>query len=157
MVDKEAFEGIKAEFADRLFKTSPITQYVQPETLSKNISKLDRVLKILYTPEQVAWLKQVSETGRHMAFAEKSAANPSGTAMNVVTWGTFGAILNSPVSGIVTGVIAPKFMANIYLSKAGRRYFTEGMRTPLGTKRGVEIATKLVEIAGVDLANQAEQ
>ena len=157
MVDKEAFEGIKAEFADRLFKTSPITQYVQPGTLSKNISKLDRVLKILYTPEQVAWLKQVSETGRHMAFAEKSAANPSGTAMNVVTWGTFGAILNSPVSGIATGVIAPKFMANIYLSKAGRRYFTEGMRTPLGTKRGVEIATKLVEIAGVDLANQAEQ
>lgn len=151
MVDKETFEGIKAEFASRLFQENPITKYIQPERLSRHIQKLEPALKLLYSPEQVSWLNKVAETGRLMAMAEKSAANSSGTAMNVVTWGTFGAILNSPIQGIGTGVIAPKFMANIYLSDAGRRYFTEGLKTPLGTKRGTEIATKLAEIAGMDL------
>lgn len=165
IVDKPTFMSLQTEMSDRIFKLNQITNQVQPEKLVKTIKTYDNVLKIFYSPEQVAWLKQVAETGSKMASAERLASNPSGTAQNVVTWGTWGVIIKSltsgnlgeTASGLFGAIIAPKQMANIYLSKTGRRYFTEGMRTPLGTKRGVEIATNLATIAGDNVVNQTEQ
>lgn len=163
-VDKPTFEGLQQTMSDRIFKLNQLTGSVQPEKLSKTIQTYEKVLKVFYTPEQVSWLKQIAETGRLMSAAEKSAANPSGTAQNVITWGTAGAILEPAIrgkiggtlAGIGTGILAPKAMANIYLSDAGRRYFTMGLKTPIGTKAGVAIATKLAEIAGNDISTQRE-
>ncbi len=156
VVDKPTFDGIRAAMSDRLFRMNQLTGFVQPERLSKAVQTYERVLKVIYTPEQVAWLKQVSDTGKLMSNAERMAANPSGTAQNVITWGTWGALLNNPISGAFTGIIAPKAMANIYLSDAGRRYFTMGLKTPIGTKQGVNIATKITEIAGENILRNSK-
>ena len=153
-VDKPTFESLQRELSDRIFKLNQITHRVQPERLAKTIQNYDRVLDVFYSPEQVSWLRAVAETGRRMASAERLAANPSGTAQNIVTWGTWGALLANPIKGTFTGIIAPKAMAKIYLSDAGRRYFTLGMKTPMGSKQGVEIATKLSEIAGLNIQDQ---
>lgn len=158
IVDKSTFKSLQKEMSDRLFRLNQITDQVQPEKLAKTIQTYDKVLQKFYSPEQVEWLKKVSDTGKVMASAERLASNPSGTAQNVVTWGTWGVIIKSltsgqlgeTVGGLFSAVIAPKQMANIYLSDAGRRYFTMGMRTPIGTKKGIEIATKLSEIAGLE-------
>ena len=80
--------------------------------------------------------------------------NPSGTAQNIISYGTFGAMVNPLLkgefgqflSGVASSVLAPKFMTRIYFSPAGRKYFTEGLVTKPGTKRGIEITTKLLGI-----------
>jgi hypothetical protein len=148
--------------SDRIFRLNQITDQVQPEKLAKTIQTYEKVLKTFYSPEQIEWLKKISDTGKVMASAERLASNPSGTAQNVVTWGTWGVIIKAltsgkigeTASGLFGAVIAPKQMANIYLSDAGRRYLTLGMKTPLGTKQGTAIAAKLAEIAGVELSAQ---
>ena len=153
VVDKPTFTQLQLQLSERLFSENTLTGMVQPETLARKIATNESVLKAIYSPEQVKWLKDIAEISKSMASAELMAKNPSGTAQNVVTWGTFGAILYNPIQGLFTGVIAPKTMANIYLSEAGRNYFMLGMKTPIGTKRGTEIATKLMEIAGLQALN----
>ncbi len=154
VLDKPTFTGLQREMSDRLFRLNQLTDSVQPERLSKAIQTNERVLKAMYSPEQVKWLQDIAETTKSMASAETMAKNPSGTAQNVVTWGTFGALLADPIKGAFTGIMAPKVMAKIYLSDAGRRYFTLGMKTPIGTKQGTEIAAKLAEIGGTQIADQ---
>lgn len=161
-VDKPTFQSLQREMSDRIFKLNQITDQIQPEKLAKTVQTYEKVLQTIYTPEQVSWLKQISDTGKLMASAERLAANPSGTAQNVVTWGTWGVIIRSlksgqvgeTLSGLTDTIIAPRYMAKLYLSDAGRKYFTLGMKTPIGTKAGTAIAAKLAEIAGVDIAEQ---
>lgn len=162
IVDKQTFTGLQRELSDRLFRLNQITDMVQPERLSKAIQTNEKVLEAIYSPEQVRWLKEIADIGKRMASAEMMAKNPSGTAQNVVTWGTWGVILRSlksakvgeTLSGLTDTIIAPKVMAKYYLSDAGRRYFTLGMKTPIGTKQGTEIATKLAEIGGINMVDK---
>ena len=156
VVTKDTFNSLKQAFSDRLFKLNQITDQVQPEKLAKAVQTYENVLKIFYPAEQVNWLKQIAETGKGMATAERLASNPSGTAQNVITWGTWGALLRNPVHGAFTGIIAPKVMARLYMSEAGRRYFIEGMKTPLGTKKGTELAAKIAAITAKPLDNEQE-
>jgi hypothetical protein len=150
VVDKPTFDSLQREMSDRIFKLNQLTDKVQPEKLSKTIQTYEDVLKIFYKPEQVSWLKNIADTTKQMAAAEMAAKNPSGTAQNVVTWGTWGALLSNPIKGAFSGILAPKVMSKLYLSDAGRAYFTAGLKTPIGTKSGTAIATKLAELAGVE-------
>lgn len=155
-VPRETFSLLQREMSDRIFRLNQITEQVQPEKLAKTIQTYDRVLKLLYSPDQIQWLRDIAQTGRLMAAAEKQAANPSGTAQNVVTWGTWGAIINNPIKGMFSGIIAPKYMAKIYLSPMGRRYFMNGMQVPVNSGKGAELAMKIAEISGLDLATDRE-
>lgn len=146
VVPKETFASLQREMSDRIFKLNQISGQVQPERLSKTIQKYDKVLKLMYSPEQIKWLKEVSEVGKLMASAERMAANPSGTAQNVVTWGTWGAILNNPIRGAFSGIIAPKVMSKFYLSDKGRKYFIDGMKTPLNSGKSAELYTKIASV-----------
>jgi hypothetical protein len=150
VVPKETFLSLQREMSDRIFKINQISDMVQPEKLSKTLQSYDRVLQLFYTPEQVKWLRDIAQVGKLMAAAERQAANPSGTAQNVVTWGTWGAILSNPVRGIFNGVLAPQFMARLYLSPSGRKFFLNAMRTPANSGEGAKLATQIMEIGGVD-------
>lgn len=154
-VDKKTFDLLQGQLAERIFQESLTTGFVGPMKLSRIIETREGALRAIYTPEQVNWLKEISEIGKRMSAAESMAANPSGTAQNVITWGTWGTILRGVREEGITGlgkaiidtVIAPQWMAKIYLSDAGRKYFALGLKTPIGTKKGVEIAAKLTQIA----------
>ncbi len=157
---KSEVEGLREAFSERLFKINQTTNMVQPIQLSKTIKTYDRVLPKFYKPEEIAFLKKVANTGQRLALAEASAANPSGTAQNVIAWTVFGAVLIAPVNelmkgdlkgtaatgatGIASAVLLPKYMAKMALSKAGRKYFTEGLLTKASTKKGIELATKII-------------
>lgn len=158
VVDKPTYAQLQLQLSERLFSTNKLTDLVQPETLAKKIMSNERVLKAIYSPEQVKWLQEISQTTRQMASAELMAKNPSGTAQNIITWSTWQAIweaiksaanlkFGSAAANLFQATQLPKIMAKFYLSETGRRYFALGMKTPIGTKRGVAIATKLAEIA----------
>jgi hypothetical protein len=157
VVSKDTFQSLQREMSDRIFRVNQITDQVQPEKLAKTIQTYDRVLQQFYSPEQVQWLRDIAKTGKLLAAAEKQASNPSGTAQNVVTWGTWGAMLRNPVSGVFTGIIAPTGMAKIYLSPVGRKYFLNGMQTSANSGKGFELFTKISAIVGMDLSNQTGQ
>jgi hypothetical protein len=157
---KREMEGLREAFTERLFKINQTTNMVQPIQLSKTIKTYDRVLHKFYKPEEINFLRKVANTGQKMALAEASAANPSGTAQNVIAWTVFGAVLIAPVNelmkgdlkgtaatgatGIASAVLLPRYMAKIALSKIGRKYFTEGLLTKASTKKGIELATKII-------------
>jgi hypothetical protein len=156
VVPKETFMSLQREMSDRIFKLNQLTGQVQPEKLSKTIQTYDRVLKLFYSPEQVQWLRDISRTGSLMASAERSASNPSGTAQNVITWGTWGALLRNPVTGAINGILAPQAMARIYLSQRGRAWLMNATKTPLNSGKAAELYTKLLGIAGADILAQQE-
>ncbi len=156
IVPKETFMSLQREMSDRLFRLNQLTDQVQPERLAKTIQTYDRAINAFYTPEQVKWLHDIAKIGKLMSSAEKQAANPSGTAQNVITWGTWGAILKSPISGVASGILAPQAMARIYLSPAGRKYFMDGLKTPLRSGKSAELFTKLMGIGGMQLSRQAD-
>lgn len=169
IVTKETMDKLKYEFTDRLFKINQPTGYIQPITLSATVNKFDRVLKQLYTPEQVGWIKEVSEIAKKQAAAEMLARNTSGTAQNIIVWGQVGAVLaagsgtlHDILSGDVPGatwkalsipaiIMTPAMMTKIYLSPAGRKYFTQGMKETIGSGKSAEIITKIAEVTGINI------
>lgn len=157
VVPKDTFLSLQREMSDRIFKLNQLTGQVQPEKLSKTIQTYDRVLKLFYPPEQVQWLRDISKTTKLMASAEKQAANPSGTAQNVITWGTWGAIINNPIKGIFTGIFTPQVMARFYLSPQGRKLFTNALQTPANSGEGAALFTKIMEIAGTEQIEKGKQ
>jgi hypothetical protein len=148
-VSPETFKSIQTSFVDRLFSQNPLTGQVKPETFSRTVQTHDKILELMGTKEQAQWLRNIADITKKMVSAERMAGNPSGTAQNVITWGTFGMILRNPIKGTVMA-IAPEAMAKIYFSDAGRRYFTFGMKTPANTKMGTELYTKLSAVIGRD-------
>jgi len=157
---KSEQEGLRQAFSERLFKINQTTDMVQPIQLSKTIKTYDKVLPKFYNQEEISFLRKIGNTGQKMALAEASAANPSGTAQNVIAWTVFGAVLIAPINelmqgdikgsatagatGIVSAVLLPKHLAKIALSKTGRKYFTNGLLTNASTKKGIELATKII-------------
>jgi hypothetical protein len=169
IVTKETMDKLKYEFTDRLFKINQPTGYIQPVMLSATVNKFDRVLKQFYTPEQVGWIREVSEIAKKQAAAEMLARNTSGTAQNIIVWGQVGAVLaagsgtlHSILSGDVPGatwkalsipaiIMTPAMMTKIYLSPAGRKYFTQGMKETIGSGKSAEIITKIAEVTGINI------
>lgn len=168
MVDKDTLQSINGELANRIFRVNPKTDYVSPEALTGAIARMKPALRIFMKPDQVKWLDDLSKITREMSYATSRANNPSGTAQNIIVWGSYGFLLNEASgawsdlkSGNIGGVVGhvakagmmvltPRAMANIYLSDPGRKLFSEAMRTPVSSKRAAEIATKLATIAAGD-------
>lgn len=155
VMDDKSFANLKQLFTERLFKESFLTGNIQPETLSKTIQKYGKVLNEFYKPEELSWLNNIAAVTKRMASAERSAANPSGTAQNIIAYGTFGMILRNPIKGTAYA-IAPNAFARFYLSPMGRRYFTEGLKTPVLAKEAPALFERIAGLGGIEVAEQSE-
>lgn len=85
----------------------------------------------------------------------KLAENPSGTAQNLVTFATGGAILKHPITMAPT-ILTTSMLTKLYLSKAGRKYLLEGLVTPTSSSRSTYIMSQIFGVAGVDMARDLE-
>lgn len=86
----------------------------------------------------------------------KLAENPSGTAQNLVTFTTAGALLKHPLAN-APQAIATAAIAKAYLSGQGRKLLLEGLVTPQTAKKGAELGTKLSGILIHDKYDQQQQ
>lgn len=170
MLDNNALKEIKGELVSRLFKINQRTGYVEPAAFSNAVENAKPVLNILMKPEEVKWLNDISDVTKRITLAQSRASNPSGTAQNIIAWSAYGYIIHQGVSaaedlkaGDFSGamahlgkagiaVITPRAMAKIYLSDPGRKVFLEGLKTPVGTQKGAEIASKISAIITGDIA-----
>ena len=85
----------------------------------------------------------------------KLAENPSGTAQNLVTFATGGAILKHPITMAPT-VLGTTMLTKLYLSKMGRRFLLEGLVTPTSSSRSAYITSQILGVAGVDAASDLQ-
>jgi hypothetical protein len=157
-------EGLKTELMARVFKTSEITGEVEPITMAKNISKYNEILKKYFKPEEIAGLQKISAIGKQMGRAQQMAANPSGTAKNVIAWSLLNQVVFNPVEpllsgdvvgsgkrlamGLATAVLAPKMLARLYLNPKIQQLLIKGMVTPNNTQQGKDIARQLAIVIG---------
>jgi hypothetical protein len=84
---------------------------------------------------------------------EKMVGNPAGTAQNVITPGYYGGVyaltMSNPIAG-GTAFFGPPAMAKLYTSKAGMRFLTEAVKTPVGSPRASQIIAKISAILAED-------
>lgn len=84
----------------------------------------------------------------------KLAENPSGTAQNLVTFATGGAVLKHPITMAPT-IVGTSMLAKLYLSKTGRKFLLEGLTTPVTSSRAAYVTSQILGVAGVDAVNDA--
>jgi len=166
-------EGLKLELMERVFRMNPITEQVEAGTLSKNIQKYRPTLEKFYSKEELKGLDSIAVIGRVMSKAQQMAANPSGTAKNVIAFGASNEIIFKPLETAMHGkildaagqvavasiskVLGAKKLAELYLNPKTRQLLMKGMVTPRTTKEGIDIAKKLSIVLGNEyLSDQGE-
>lgn len=159
-VGKEAFNEAKTAFTAKLLKMSEYGAY-RPVPSVRAVSAFDEpTLNAIYSSEERLALDNLMKLSRAASGAERLAGNPSGTAQSVITFQQGRAVLTNMAKGRpdIAGAIwfLPKALAKVYLSPAGRKYFTKGLDVPANTELGMNIATKLLSIAGKDALGDNE-
>jgi len=149
-IKPKEFEALGDKLITKLMSVNQDTGLVKPQTFSKMVDKYNnRVLRRFFPYEKTEQLQKLANIGRKIESAEKVAGNPSGTGQTLIAWGLFRMIMQRPAMGAVVA-FTPKQLAKIYTSKFGMKWLTDGFKVPSGTKKAVELATKLSAIIAVD-------
>lgn len=159
-------EGLKLEFLERVFHLNRTTRQVEAGTLSWNIERYKPVLEKFLSKDELKGLESIKLIGRVMSKANQMAANPSGTAKNVIAFGASNELIFKPLETLLHGkildaagqaavagvskVLGAKKLAELYLNPKTRQLITKGMVTPRNTKEGIDIAKKLSIVLGND-------
>lgn len=107
----------------------------------------------LFSKEEMIDFHQLARIIERTKGSVKLAENPSGTAQNLVTFTTAGAILKHPLAS-APQVITTSGLAKLYMSKIGRKYLMEGLMNPAASKLGAEVGTKIGAILATDEADR---
>jgi hypothetical protein len=148
-VDKPTIQKLSVKLADKLFQLNQTKDYVSPLAFSRMVNKYsERVLKQFFPADKVAQLQRLARVAANITSAERMAGNPSGTGQTIITWSTARMMINQPTMGLAT-LITPKYLGKLYLSDFGLRWLTEGFTTPAIGAKGMELATKIALITGM--------
>lgn len=130
-----------------------------PTRLIQNLNAYPpAVQRQLFSQEELRDFHQLAKIIDRTKGTVKLAENPSGTAQNLVTFTTAGALLKHPMAN-APQAISTAVIAKLYLSRVGRKLLTEGLMLPSNSERAVHIASQIGSIAGLDRTNipQKEQ
>jgi hypothetical protein len=157
-------EGLKLELLDRVFRFNQKTSQVEAGTMAKGIFNYKDTLKLFLSKEEMQGLESISMIGNAMQRAQQMAANPSGTAKNVIAFGASnelifkpfetamqGRILDAAGQVVVAGtskVLGARKLAELYLHPTTRKLLIKGMMTPSNTPKGRTLAKQLSIVIG---------
>jgi hypothetical protein len=128
-------------------------------------------LKTLFSPKEMKILGEFTKLGKNIGFAQKIAANPSGTAQTLhmlqIITGTgvtgYGAFRRDPTTaaiGLILTFGSPYAIAKFMTSPAGYRYMTTGIeKSPVIRdilKQAIKSAAIVGTHANIDLNRQKE-
>jgi hypothetical protein len=148
VLSPETWQDVERNFlSDLITVNKPIAgqpaEFISPAKFETGLFKYsDETLKAALSPENYKAVKELGVLSKYAQGAERMAGNPSGTAQNVIAWATGAMFWRDPATGLAMAFTPPLF-AQVYFSKFGRKLFVEGFKTPAGTPKGIEIATKL--------------
>jgi hypothetical protein len=157
-------EGLKLELLDRVFRFNQKTSQVEAGTMAKAIFNYKDTLKLFLSPEEMKGLDSIALIGNAMQKAQQMAANPSGTAKNVIAFGASNELIFKPLETAMRGkildaagqfviagaskVLGARKLAELYLSPRTRKLLIKGMVTPSDTKEGMTLARQLAIVIG---------
>lgn len=110
------------------------------------------VQKQLFSQDELRDFHQLAKIVARTKGTVALAENPSGTAQNLVTFTTMGALLKHPIANAPQAMTTAA-LGKLYLSKLGRKYLLQGLTTPENAEGAARLATNIVGIAGLDMAN----
>ena len=113
----------------------------------------NETLSALFNQKELYSINQLRHLSMFVQKAERMAGNPSGTAQNVAAIGMGALMIRHPIRGTLYALTS-KMAARLYLSPIGRKWLTEGLRTPAGVTNALNVHGKLLEAAGA-LGGQA--
>lgn len=153
VIGQDKFNEAKAKFVEKILTVDPKFDVYQPLASVKAITKMDNpTLRSIFSKSELSGLDDMVRLSKAAQTSERMAGNPSGTAQSMITWETGRAILKHPVMGWKY-VLTPAALAKVYLSPTGRKYLTEGFKTPPNAGTAASLATRILSIAG----NKAER
>lgn len=94
---------------------------------------------LFFSPSDIKDISKIIEAKKKFETAESMWSNPSGTAKNLISWGTMagagsaataGMLLHNPAlgaAGAATIALTPPVLAKFYLSPTGRRLLVDGL------------------------------
>ncbi len=147
----KGWADVKAKFFEQLLtedkEIAGITgSIVSPQRVLTRINKYsDNTLNKVFNPIEFQKIKDFKLMAEYVQGAEKIAGNPSGTAQNVIAWAQGALLLHNPLTGSMS-VITPYMLGKLYFQPGISKYLTTGLKTPAGTKAGIELATKLITL-----------
>lgn len=114
------------------------------------------VQRQLFSPNELKDFHQLARIIERTKGTVKLAENPSGTAQNLVTFTTAGAILKHPISN-APQVISTAALTKLYLSETGRKLLMEGLVNPIRSAKAAEAFAKLTTILAADERDRITQ
>jgi hypothetical protein len=112
------------------------------------------VQKQLFSQQEIRDFYDLAQIVERTKGSVKMAENPSGTAQNLISFATGAAVLKHPITMAPT-VLGMPALAKVYLSKRGRRFLLEGLRTPVNSSRSAYVASQILGVAGTDAVSDA--
>ena len=82
--------------------------------------------------------------------------NPSGTGLITLAAGGIGAWFTNPLTGLKL-TLGSAALSKLFRSTAGVRLFTEGLRVPVGSARGLSMAARIMQLTGMKKDENEEQ
>lgn len=146
-----AYQKFQGALVDRMFEIPKNQNIPASQALLRNMNQYgDDFLEAALTKPKLERLKEFAEVVEAAKGAEKLAGNPSGTAQNLITWSYIAGLgrftVTNPGSATVA-VIAPPVLAKMYLSDAGKRLITEGLKISPESSRATGIASALIAMS----------
>jgi hypothetical protein len=114
------------------------------------------VQRQLFSNEELQDFHQLARIIERTKGTVKLAENPSGTAQNLVTFTTAGALIKHPLAN-APQALGTAAVAKLYLSKLGRKFLMEGLVTPATSRLAAEIGTKIGAIMAADEAGNIKE
>lgn len=142
-----AFNNVKRAFFDKVLTAGKGGEF-SPDAVSNVLSKFgDGTLKEIFTnPDELKGIKEFASVMQKLGTANKMSGNPSGTAQNVITYGSGALTALHPVTGAIVS-FTPKMMSRILTSDSMRNLFLTGLRTPSIHPSAARIAGQLIGLA----------
>lgn len=161
-VGKGKFKELKGKWLESLIKSDE-SGVVSPYSLYQGLSKIDdTTLNAIFRDKgELREVMEVARLGKRLQGAEKIAGNPSGTAQNLIPASFYGTAAGLAASGNIPGAIAmvasPRSVAEAYLSKAGRKWLSDGFSVPKSAQETLKWMTRGALILGYNDENKKLQ
>jgi hypothetical protein len=147
------FSPVQRAVMEKILATDGVDAF-SPEKFGTSLKKFTpENLEAVFGKGKVDEINKFWKVTSAIVKNEKMVGNPAGTAQNVITPGYYGGVyaltMSNPIAG-GTAFFGPPAMAKLYTSKAGMRFLTEAVKTPVGSPRASQIIAKISAILAED-------
>lgn len=164
IIGESGKKRLAAKALERIFAENKHGVLSPNDILTMQQAYGEKTLEALFPKKALQEIVGIGKLSNELVRAGQRAANPSGTAASLITFLTPLQFIREALSLDVAGaaktafgaVGAPTVMAKVYLSPAGRKWLTVGLRLPKDSPERIKAMGQLATIIGAEATNDDE-